>query len=453
MTSAGTKTEWALRSFFGRLNYSFKDKYLFEANARYDASSRFPEDTRNGFFPSFSGAWRMSEEEFIGKHNWIDNLKLRASWGELGNQNIGNYPYQQVITLGLPYVFGVNEMLQPGATVTNYPNQTITWETTRVVDIGLDFSVFKGLLGIEADLFNKKTKDILYSVSTSAVLGLTPSEQNAGEVINRGFEITLNHRNSIGDFNYSVSANYSYTKNEVAKLANVDQDIDKGLFIGHSLGSIYTYESDGLFVDQNDIDTYAGQPYTARPGDVRLKDISGPDGVPDDIVDPVYDRKIIGNNIPRDIFGFTLNGDYKGIDFSFGLEGVAGLLKSVSGEAATAFVLGSPPQKWMMENRWSPENPDRNAKYIRMTLENQNPASSFWYWNASFLKVKNIQVGYTLPGMIVNKIGIKKLRFYISGSDLFVFHKFWDGWDPEMTAHGKHYPTTSTYVLGINANF
>jgi len=453
MTNGGTKSEWALRSFFGRINYSFKDRYLFEVNARYDASSRFPEDTRNGFFPSFSGAWRISEEEFVSQYEWIDNLKLRATWGELGNQNIGRYPYQQVITLGLPYVIGTSKSLQPGAAVTDYPNQEITWESTRIIDLGVDLSVYKGLLGIEADYFNKKTSDILYSISISKVLGLTPSEQNAGEVLNKGFEIKLNHLNKIGDFNYSITANYSYTKNEVTELANVDQDINKGLFIGHSMNSIYTYRSDGLFVDQDDIDSYAHQPYTARPGDVRLMDISGPDGVPDGKTDPTYDREIIGNGLPQDIFGLILNADYKGFDFGLTLQGMAGLLKRPSGHSSTAFHMGSPPQQWMVDNRWSPENPDSNAKYIRMTLANKNPNSSFWYWDASFIKVKNIHLGYTLPGNIIKKAGIKNLRVYVSGSDLHVFHKFYDGWDPEMGASGRHYPTTSTYVIGINAKF
>ena len=266
-------------------------------------------------------------------------------------------------------------------------------------------------------------------------------------------ELTLSHYNKIGDFKYSVSANYTYTNNEVTKLANVERDIAEGLFIGHSLTSIYAYVSDGLFVDQSDIDSYPGQPFAARPGDVRLKDIGGPGVVPDGVTDPVHDRTIIGNSMPRDIFGLSVNGEYKGIDFGVRLGGIAGLHKRVGGHAGQSFSLGSPPQQWMVDNRWSPENPDRNARYIRMTLNNQNPGSSHWYWDASFLKIQNINLGYTLPNNITSKIGISKLRFYLSGSDLAVFHKFWDGWDPEMNAHAGHYPTTATFVFGVNANF
>lgn len=461
MSSSGSGTEWALRSFFGRLNYSFKDRYLFEANARYDGTSRFPSNGRWGFFPSVSAGWRISEESFI-KNNlrWIDNLKLRLSWGRLGNQNIGNYPYQNVLTLGRNYPFG--NIMSSGAAVTTLSNSNISWEKTDVTDLGLDFTIFRGKIDAVIDVYNKKTSDILYKIAASKVLGMTPSEINAASVRNRGFEIAITYRDKIGDLNFTVSPNFSYTKNEVVSLANgLEKDINSGLFVGESLGAIYGYVADGLFVDKDDIANYPTQPYAAEPGFVRYKDISGPDGVPDGKVDATYDRKVIGSTLPKFTFGLNLTTEYKNFDLSMLFSGMGGCEKPMGTYMAYAFFNNGNIQQWQVDNRWTVDNPDRNAKYIKLTSlaagAGTLQTSTYWLRNASFLRLKNIQIGYTVPKSVVSKFGLNYMRVYISGQNLFCINDYYKGWDPEMIystgTQPSFYPITSIYTFGLNIKF
>lgn len=448
--SSGSAYGWALRSFFGRVNYNFKGKYLFEANARYDGSSRFPEDKRFGLFPSVSAAWRLSQEDFFAV-SWIDDLKLRASWGELGNQNIGNYPYQQVLSLGLNAPFGIAESLYPGAAAQTVPNKEITWESTRVVDIGFDLTVFNGKLNFSADYYDKLTSDILYNITASTVLGLTPSVQNAGVVSNKGIDLNVLHRNTFGDFSYSISGNFAYVKNEVKELANVERDISEGLFVGSSLESIYGYVADGLFIDQTDVDNSPTQPRTALPGDIKFVDISGPAGVPDGQVDADYDRKIIGNEFPSVNYGAGLSARYKGFDLSLQLQGVTGVDNRVTGYYYMSFQHGTSPQEWMVRERWTTANPNPDAKYPRFQIlgggEQQSWPSTYTIVNASYLRITNVQLGYTLPATISNRIRMSNLRLFLSVKNPFTFDHFYEGWDPELLTG---YPPVRFFNLGIN---
>lgn len=454
MQSSGSASEWGLRSFFGRVNYNYKEKYLLEVNSRYDGSSRFPMGHQYGFFPSASAGWRISEEDFFKNSiSWIENLKIRGSWGKLGNQNIGNYPYQQVLSLSVSYPFGASETLNPGAAALILPNTDIHWESTRIADIGIDLAMLSQKLSFSIDYFDKLTSGILYNISTSSVLGLTPSVQNAGVVSNTGYDFNIRHQNTLGAFSYSVAANFSYTKNEVRKLANVKQDIAKGLFIGSSLQSIYGYETDGLFIDQSDIDKSPKQPYNEKPGDIKFKDISGPNGVPDGKVDAQYDRKIIGNRFPKYIYGGNVNVRYKNFDLSMQIEGVTGVNNIRGGYEGNAFQLGSNPQKWMIDNRWTVDNPDPNAKYPRLqVLAGTGPqyeTSTYIMRDASYMRINNLQLGYNLPENVINRLKINNLRFYISARNLYNFDNYYPGWDPEITTN---YPPVRTYVFGINLN-
>jgi len=459
--ATGSATEWALRSFFGRVNYSYKGRYLFEANARYDGTSRFPSDRRWGFFPSVSAGWRLSEESFIKDNlTWIDNLKIRASWGRLGNQNIGNYPYQNVLSLGQNYPFG--NSMSSGASVTTLANSKITWEKTDVTDLGFDMTVLKGMFDVVFDVYNKKTSDILYKIETSSVLGMTPSEVNSASVRNKGLEMALNYHTKIGNVQIGVSPNFSYTKNEVVSLGNgLKQDINDGLFVGKSLGAIYGYVADGLFVDQADIDSYAPQPYSAEPGFIRLKDISGAAGTPDGTVDATNDRKVIGSTLPKYTYGLTFNAEYKNFDLSCLLSGMGGYKNIMSSYQAYAFYNSGNIQKWQVKNRWTTENPSRNAKYIKLTSLSGGSGvlqtSTYWLRNASFLRVKNIQLGYTIPQSCISKLGISQLRVYFSGQNLFCLKSFYKGWDPEMSYstgdQPSFYPITAVYTFGLNIKF
>jgi len=461
MQNSGSGSAWALRSYFGRLNYSFNGKYLFEANARYDGTSRFTEKNRWGLFPSVSAGWRISEESFMKDHlNWVSNLKLRASWGKLGNQNISNYPYQYVLSTGQNYTFG--GALASGISLTQLPNIDVRWETTQVTDLGLDLSVLKDQLSVTLDYFNKTTSDILYPKSVSSVLGLGTAEYNAGEVNNKGFEVILNYQTTIGKLHIGVSPNFSYVKNKVTKLADGKlQDIGKGLFVGQPIGTIYGYVADGIFKDAADVASYPTQPIAGQPGVIRFKDISGPNGVPDGKVDATYDRKVIGTTTPKYTYGVTLTADYNGFDFSLLLQGLGGFQKQMGSYQAFAFYNAGQIQRWQADNAWTEANPNPNALYPKLTALNMGSenvqTSTFWNRNASFLRVKNLQVGYSFSNNIIQKLKISKLRIFISGQNLFSLNHFYQGWDPEMyQGSGDNTPfdpITSIYTFGINVKF
>lgn len=476
MQAYNSGSEWALRSYFGRINYAFDGKYLFEANLRYDGTSRFPSAGRWGLFPSVSAGWRVSEESFIkNKLEWIDNLKLRASWGKLGNQNINNYPYQNTLVVdGQGYPFG--GVLNSGTNQLVLANSAITWEKTAVTDLGLDLSIFKGKLGLVVDYFDKRTTDILSNISVSQVLGLAPAQINAGEVRNKGIEVQLNYQQSIGAVKLGFIPNFSYVDNKVVKLVSgLQNDIASGLFVGQSLGAIYGYVADGLFRDAADVSGYPTQPYAAEPGLVRYKDINGPNGLPDGKVDATYDRKVIGSTLPKYTFGATITADYKNFDFSLMIQGLGGLDKQMGAYQASAFYNGGQIQQWQVDNRWTTENPNPNALYPKLTSLNQGSGtiqtSTFWNRNGSFLRVKNIQIGYALPTELLSKLHVSRARIFFSGQNLLTLSSFYKGWDPEMYQgnnsniyapltgsigigdNSPFYPITSVYTFGINVKF
>jgi TonB-linked SusC/RagA family outer membrane protein len=459
--SSGSASEWGLRSFFGRLNYSFQGKYLFEANARYDGTSRFPGAGRWGLFPSVSAGWRISEESFIRDNIfWIDNMKLRASWGRLGNQNVGTYPYQNILSLGQNYSFGGT--LYPGARLTTLANSDITWETTAITDIGLDVDAFRGKFGFSFDYFDKRTSDILYNVSVSQVLGLGTAERNAGSMRNTGFDLTLKYNTTIGKARFGFSPNFSYVKNSVTKLGNnLKSDIGRNLFVGQPFGVIYGYEADGLFVNAEDVTKYPAQPYSAQPGFVRYKDLSGPNGVPDGKVDATYDRKVIGTTFPKYSYGATINASVHNFDLFVVLHGLAGFQRQMGSYQAFAFYNAGQVQRWQADNRWTVDNPDPNAQYIKLTSLNQGSGtiqtSTFWNRDASFVRVKNLQIGYTVPARLLQQFKMNQLRFFASAQNLFSVSSFYQGWDPEMSQNSgdnsPFYPITAVYTFGLSLKF
>jgi TonB-linked SusC/RagA family outer membrane protein len=471
-TNNSSAGEYALKSFFGRLQYNYGRKYLFEANMRYDGSSRFPASDKYAFFPSMAVGWRITEESFLkDRIQWLDELKLKASYGTLGNQNIGNYPYQNLLNTGYDYPIG--NVATPGAVRTTINDSTLHWESTRTKDLGLDATFFRQKLSVSITYFDRYTYDILVSPgnSVSGVLGASVGQQNSGRLKNTGWEFTVSHRNSIGAFNYNVAGNFSIINNKVLDLGvgNIHQangltGNGSTLFVGYPMNLYYGYEADGLFTDaadvaawkaQNDMTSISPNP---KPGDVRYKDISGPGGKPDGKVTADYDRKVLGSTIPKYTYGVTLGGAYKGFDLNILLQGVAGVNGYLDSYAGWAFYQNGNVQRWQMEERWTAENPKRDAKYPRLELiSNQGTAntltSSYWMLNGAYLRLKTVQVGYSFPKELLRRAGIEGLRLSLSAENLHTWSKYRSGWDPEVNTGGAYYPILANYTVGLNLNF
>ncbi|HEY9259426.1 TonB-dependent receptor [Chitinophaga sp.] len=471
-TNNSSAGEYALKSFFGRFQYNYGRKYLFEANMRYDGSSRFPANDKYAFFPSMAVGWRITEESFLkDRIHWLDELKLKASYGTLGNQNIGNYPYQNLLTTGFDYPIG--GVATPGAVRTTINDSTLHWESTRTKDLGLDATFFKQRLSVSVTYFDRYTYDILVSptASVSGVLGASVGQQNSGKLKNTGWEFTATHRNSIGKFNYNVGANFSIINNKVLDLGvgNIHQangltGNGSSLFVGYPMNLYYGYEADGLFKDADDVAAWkAHNDMTAispnpKPGDIRYKDISGPDGKPDGKVTADYDRKVLGSTIPKYTYGITLGGNYKGFDLNILLQGVSGVNGYLNGYAGWAFYQNGNVQRWQMDERWTADNPNPQAKYPRLELiSNQGTAntltSSYWVLNGSYLRLKNIQVGYSFPKELLHRANIEGLRISFSAENLYTWSNYRTGWDPEVNTGGAYYPILANYTLGLNLNF
>jgi TonB-dependent starch-binding outer membrane protein SusC len=455
--TSGSANEYAFRSYFGRFNYDFGGKYLFEANVRYDGSSRFAPKNRFGVFPAVSAGWRLSEESFIKDNiNWVDELKIRVSYGSLGNANIANYPYQYNISTGVNYNFG--GVIAPGAAVTAAANQDIKWETTTTTNFGLDFTLFKNRLSGTVDIYDRTAKDILYQVPVSSTLGLSAPIQNAGSIQNRGVEVSLTYNTKIGHANLGISPNFSYNNQKVIKIAGDIQNVIPNFFLGQPLNPIYGFVADGLFVDAADVASYPTQPNGGVPGNIRFKDISGPNGVPDGKVDATYDRQILGNTNPKISYGLNLTGSYKGFDASVLFSGLGDYTVQMGFYQSYALYNGGNVQQWQYDNAWTVQNPDRNAKYPRITNLSQGSANvqtnSYWNRSGTFLRLKNAQIGYTIPTALTKKIGLDKVRFFAGGQNIFTLNNFYEGWDPENSQGSgdspNFYPLTAIYTFGIN---
>ena len=468
-SNSSSMSEHALVSFFGRVNYSFLNRYLFEANIRYDGSSRFAKASRWGLFPSVSAGWRVSEEDFWkngGISRVINSLKFRASIGVLGNQNIGNYPYQQNYSIGRNYPFGNPATVNSGAYVGTFNNPNISWERTRVTDVGVDFTAFGGAFSGTVDYFYKYTSDILSSVEVAAIMGRSVGQSNVGAVSNKGVELNLSYKGNIGkDFLFTIAPNFTYIKNAVEELADgALEDINNGRIVGQPLGIIYGYLTNGLFVDQAEIDAAPNQLVRKsglKPGFIYYKDISGPDGKPDGTVNANYDRVVLGSTTPKFYYGLTLNASFKGFDFSALLQGLGGHKRRIGSYMAYAFYNGGQIQRWQAENCWTTENPDKWAKYPRLQTMNMNNAnaqvSDYWVRDASFLRIKNVQFGYTFPHSLTSKVRIENARVYVSAQNLYSFNSFYKGWDPENEIgtgdSPSYYPINSIFSFGVNIKF
>ena len=446
--TGGAASHWALQSVFGRVTYNYDERYLLEGNVRRDASSRFAEGNRSGVFPSFSAGWRISEEGFMEQYSsLIDHLKLRASWGQLGNQNIGLYPFAAFMALGggaQDYTFGGANA--PGAALNSMANSSIQWETTETTDVGLEFNLW-GKLDVSADYYVRRTKDILLALNIPQTLGLSAPFQNAGEVMNKGYELMVNYRNKVGELNYSIMLNYSDVRNEIIDMRGIE---NTGLTVnreGYPIGSFFGYVDQGLFQSQEEVDNHADQFGNIAPGDIKYKDIDG-DGMIND-----RDLDVIGSPIPRHTFGARFNADYKGFDLSIFLQGVGKADGYLYGQGIMPFYLGGTVQE-QHKDRWTPTNTDAAYPRLAWNQTNNEQNSSFWMRNAAYLRGQNIQVGYTFSEEVLDPLNINGLRVYLSGRNLFTIHDFYEGYDPEApVSSGGWYPQMATYTMGLNVNF
>jgi TonB-linked SusC/RagA family outer membrane protein len=459
--ATGSGSEDALMSYFGNLTYNFDEKYFFTGNVRYDASAKFHPDYRWGVFPAFSGAWRISKENFMSNVSVLSNLQLRAGWGQVGNNTIGRYKYFSTYDFEDGYVLGGK--VQPAAAVTAMVNETALWETVEGVDIGLDIGLFNNSLTISAGVFDKLTKDILLTTSIPKVAGdLTPPTRNLGEMSNKGFEVDIDYRGKINDLRYKVKFNLSHVKNEVLTYSDVPALGKNIVMEGQPLYALYGYETAGIFQTQEEIDNAPWQNDLTGPGDLRFVDQltvdTDDDGIPDEadgIITP-DDRVVLGNPFPKFTYGFNLSLEWKGIDFTSIVSGKYGSKGYLQGAANYGSqyngARGLLPAKYL--NTWSSDNMGSTIPRLNDNGLNQGDFD-YYIYDTSYLKIQTVQIGYTLPSFITDKAGIGHVRVYANGENLFTFADF-EGFDPErnLTNNGMlSAPLLRTYTFGINVNF
>lgn len=467
MKNAGSSEHAAWAGYIGRLNYAFAQKYLAELSFRYDGSYLFAKENRWGFFPSASFGWVVSEEDFFkNRIRWVDFLKLRVSAGILGSDHVRAWQYRKQYGLGIAAVaFGDKPTSQQ--TLYNkisYPFRELTWEKTQVYNLGVDFNAGKGLLGVQLDVFYKYTHDILQNVGAAyppSLGGHFPTVSNTGAVDDRGFELVLTHRKAVGEFSYDLNANVTYARNRVLSRTQADNTLPWQNILGKPIGGIYGFHAIGLYQTQEQLEQ-APKPISEQPrlGDIMYEDVNG-DGqiTSDDLV------RIARSGYPQLMFSLTGSAQYKGIDFSVQFQGAAlcdRLLQAVWQNGVTdSTPLTSPwygrydnAPLYLVEDSWRPDN--TNARYPRLsTLHSNNNAnlSDFWKRDGSYVRLKNLTLGYTLPGKWTSKVGVSHLRFFVSGTNLLTFTEF-KHIDPESNnAVVGYYPQQRTCTFGIDLSF
>ena len=471
MSNNADAYDLGLRSFFGRINYSFNNRYLFEANIRRDASSRFAEGNQWGTFPSFSVGWIVSEEDFMKDLDWLDMFKVRASWGKLGNQNINSYYVgSEILSSGQNYSLG--GALQPGVAVNSMINKETTWETTSQFDIGFDLALDNGL-SFTFDYFDKRTNDILMQTPIPLTMGnLSAPYVNAGKVSNKGIEALIGYRKNFENgLKLRTSLNLSHIVNKITDLNGASPIISepKAQMEGYAINAFYGYEMDGLyqisdFTWQNNSDpnipheerdyvlkdgVVSVANYTAQPGDIKYKDLNG-----DGKVTMEDDRTIIGKQFPDLTYAWQLNLEWKNFDFSMFWQGVQGINGYTYFEIACPFSGFANMGSWWLD-RWTPDNPD--AKYPRLTLDGtrNNIHSTFYMENASYLRLKNIELGYTFDRKLLPFMRNCTVRLYGNIQNAFTITNY-KGFDPEMEVgetRAQAYPQVRIYTIGLNVNF
>lgn len=453
--NSGAEYKYGLRSYFARLNYDFDEKYLLEVNGRYDGSSRFTGDKQYSFFPSFSAAWRITEESFFENLNTpFSELKLRGSWGQTGNQTVPLYSYFASLSQGA-YSFGGQAV--PGFSQTTLADPTISWETNTQTDIGLEGSLFKNKLTFSADYYRKRTSDILLALPLPVVTGFTSSSQNAGTIDNKGFEFTLGYRHNSGKVKYSVSANLAINNNKVIDLKgggpfiNSSYDLDPRYIVAEGLpfNAHWGYKTDGYFQTQAEIDSYPTISPNTQPGDVKYVDLNKDGQINAD------DWTMIGNPFPKYTFGAVGDISYAGFTLNILLQGAADVDTRLSGALSEIGIFEGFTHSIVKDNYWTPERRDAKFPLPRKSDQRNVNTSDRLIIDGSYLRVKNLQLAYAIPASILTKTGLNAARVYVSSTNLLTFSKL-NEWnlDPEAeSGRGTYYPQTRLFTVGLNLNF
>lgn len=476
---------YRLLSQFGRVNYNYKEKYFLEGNIRRDASSRFGPNNRFGIFPSFSAAWRISEESFFEGIGFINNLKLRVSAGVLGSDNIGGSLFETLYTSQFStYAYDAAGTKQPGFYISKYPNTDVKWEEVNMTNIGFDVAFLENKITLSADYYIKDTKDLLYGVPIPSSVGISTHLQNAinppvniGTMRNEGIDLDLVYKNTYGHFDLSVGTNVSFMRNELLHLNNDEYIIGggaggqiNGMTIteaGQPISSFYGYKVRQMLNSDDEvyaINTWAAdgtyQEGGTAPGDLMYWDISGPDGVPDGEI-TAHDRTIIGNPWPKMMYGININLSYKKmIDVMLQFQGVQGVDIFNANLAYSRNFYGDNNTTTLIREAWTPENPTDHPRNIASDPNgNFSKPSTYFIEDGSYLKLRNVQIGYTLPTPIANRLHLQRLRVYANANNIFTITKY-SGIDPEIagsnTGRGVDYglyPHTRTYGGGIEIQF
>ena len=491
MEVSGGQNEYAIAGFFGRINYDYAGKYLFEVSGRYDGTSRFARGTRWGFFPSVSAGWRISEEKFFEPvRNWFNNLKIRYSFGQLGNQQVGYYDYVRTISIGSQsYLFGGNKPTV--ATISSPVASDLTWEVAQHQNLGIDMAFLNNRLGFTGEFYIRDTKDMLTAgIALPAVYGASSPKMNTADLRTQGYELTLSWKDMFmllgKPFSYNASVVFSDYISEITRFDNPEKSFAKNYYEGMRWGEIWGYRIDGLFasdeeaaswpVDQKVVNTIiessAGAEKGLRAGDLKFRDIDG-DGEINrgkDTVDDPGDREIIGNSQPRYNYGINLGFQWCGIDFSIFFQGVGH--RDWYPDAGSMYFWGpySRPYSTFIPKDfhtqiWSEDNPDayfpRPRGYVALDVgDNARELSAVndrYLQNAGYCRLKSLTVGYTLPQKWTRKIKIDDVRIYFSGENLATWHKIHSDYiDPEMAVSGSYqqiYPWQKTFIFGIDIKF
>ncbi|PJJ67725.1 SusC/RagA family TonB-linked outer membrane protein [Chryseobacterium geocarposphaerae] len=456
LNSEYTASEWMLISMFGRVNYDYKKKYMLLASIRRDGSSRFGWDNLWGVFPAFGAGWKVDKEDFLKDVSWLNNLKLRYSWGENGNNSIGDY--RAFGTLGGGnYSFGGN--LSNGLIPNTIENRNLTWEKTQSSDFGLELGLFNRI-DFTADYYIKKTKDLLLEQPVAAVTGYTTMWSNVGSVQNKGLELELNTKNLIGEFRWNTSANIAFNKNKVLQLGSDNTPIYTGfsnstniIQVGQELNAFYLYEAIGVLSTADINNPNVAKTSGAIAGDVKYKDFNGDGVINED------DRHIIGGPTPDYYWGFTNTFSYKNFDLSVFFQGQKGgysyalLGRAIdrTGMGTTTNVMGN----WA--NRWRSDADPGDGKTPRLDGTTGSLLDTRWLYDATYIQLKNVTLGYNFPKDLVNRLKISSLRVYVSLENVWRKDHYYGGYNPESvqsdgTDYGA-YPNAKVYMMGLNFNF